>query len=166
MRFFDLPHACALLLVGYFGSEVVASLHDGPWTDRILRAATKRSDFYRRSMRITKRFESELAYIESTFLSQPGDRIVADDLPDENGWDSRSTFASQVKVSSQKPVLTLEEIEHHLQDVECGVATMKLHFVDTSSARDARSACHGAAGGLIITSHETCNQDGERAVYR
>ncbi|KAJ4374952.1 hypothetical protein N0V83_002031 [Neocucurbitaria cava] len=100
-------------------------------------------------MRITKKFESELAYVEN-----------------ENGWNSRSTFASQVKVSSQKPVLTLEEIEHHLQDVECGDATMKLHFVDTSSARDARSACNGAAGGLIITSHETCNQDGERAVYR
>ncbi|CAO2653945.1 Nn.00g106780.m01.CDS01 [Neocucurbitaria sp. VM-36] len=143
MRFLDLPHACALLLVGYFGSEATSSPHTGSQTDRILRAATKRSDLYRRSVRITKRFESELAYIDANLL-----------------------FASQVKVNSQKPILTLEEVEHHLQDVECGDATMKLHFVDTSSARDARFACHDTVGGLIITSHETCNQDGERAVYR
>lgn len=45
---------------------------------------------------------------------------------------------------------------------------MMLHFVDASSARDARAACHGGhggMGGLIITSHHSCNKDGERAVY-
>ena len=46
---------------------------------------------------------------------------------------------------------------------------MMLHFVDASSAHDARIACHGGhggMGGLIITSHEGCNKDGERSVYR
>lgn len=163
MRFFGLPYACVLLLVGYFGVDATSSLHNGPQTDRVLRAATKRSDFYRRSMRITKRFESEMAYIESTYRPDPGEELVADGVIEENGWDGKSTFASQVKVSSQKPVLTLEEVEHHLQDVECGDGTIKLHFVDTSSARDAKSATEG---GLIITSHESCNKDGERAVFR
>ncbi|UPX09699.1 uncharacterized protein EKO05_0000383 [Ascochyta rabiei] len=90
-------------------------------------------------------------------------------LDDENGWSGRETFASSVKIGSKKPILNLEEIEHHLQDVQCGDQRMRLHFVDASSARDARAACHGGhggLGGLIITSHEGCNKDGERAVYR
>jgi hypothetical protein len=44
-----------------------------------------------------------------------------------------------------------------------------LHFVDAGSAQDARAACHGGhggIGGLIITSHQSCNRDGERAVYK
>ncbi|KAJ4347784.1 hypothetical protein N0V95_005131, partial [Ascochyta clinopodiicola] len=88
---------------------------------------------------------------------------------DKNGWNGKETFASSVKVGSKKPILNLEEIEHHLQDVQCGDQRMKLHFVDVSSARDARAASlggHGGLGGLVITSHESCNKDGERAVYR
>ncbi|KAF1361770.1 hypothetical protein EJ07DRAFT_109790 [Lizonia empirigonia] len=46
---------------------------------------------------------------------------------------------------------------------------MMLHFVDASSAQDARAACfggHGGMGGLVVTSHESCNKEGERAVYK
>lgn len=92
--------------------------------------------------------------------------VEADFVLEENGWNGDSTFASQIKVGSQRPILTLEEIEHHLEDVKCEDGMMQLHFVDTSSTRDARAACHGDAGGLIITSHESCNEDGERAVYQ
>jgi hypothetical protein len=77
-----------------------------------------------------------------------------------------STFASQVNVKSHKPVLNLEEIEHHLADVNCKAGKMTLDFVDTSSARDAFHSCHGDDGGLIVTSHYSCNTEGERAVYR
>jgi hypothetical protein len=68
-----------------------------------------------------------------------------------------------------KPILNLEEIEHHLQDVQCSDGMMKLYFTDASTARDARAAGHGGhggMGGLIITSHHSCNKEGERAVYR
>ncbi|KAF2676338.1 hypothetical protein K458DRAFT_322188 [Lentithecium fluviatile CBS 122367] len=43
---------------------------------------------------------------------------------------------------------------------------MVLSFVDTESALGAGAACHGSNGGLVITSHETCNLEGERAVYK
>jgi hypothetical protein len=85
---------------------------------------------------------------------------------DENGWTGKPTFASHVKLTSKKPVMNLEEIEHHLQNVHCGGGRMKLDFVDTSSARDAFHSCHDEDGGLVITSHNLCNSDGERAVYR
>ncbi|KAH7378275.1 hypothetical protein BKA66DRAFT_571703 [Pyrenochaeta sp. MPI-SDFR-AT-0127] len=150
MRFFDLPHACGLLLVGYVSAEAVSSSpYNEAQASRVLRAATKRADLYRRSVRIAPRFDAELAYIER-----------------ENAWNGESTFASQVKVRSQKPVFNLEEFEHHLQDAQCSDDILSLHFVDKSSARDARFACHGDNGGLVITSHESCNDEGERAVYR
>ncbi|KAH8724434.1 hypothetical protein GQ44DRAFT_569644, partial [Phaeosphaeriaceae sp. PMI808] len=118
-------------------------------TDRILHAATKRTDLLRRGVRISKRFESEFSYIE-----------------EENGWSGRSTFASQVRVRSQKPILSLEEIEHHLQNVQCGDGRMKLSFVDKSSAQDAYNSCRDKNGGFIITSHNSCNDEGERSVYK
>ncbi|KAH7410050.1 hypothetical protein DE146DRAFT_674837 [Phaeosphaeria sp. MPI-PUGE-AT-0046c] len=42
---------------------------------------------------------------------------------------------------------------------------MELSFVDKVAARDAYHSCHDDNGGLIITSHESCNKEGERAVY-
>lgn len=85
---------------------------------------------------------------------------------EENGWSGVSTFASQVKVGSQKPILNLEDVEHHLQDVRCSEGKMEISFVDKMSARDAYHACHEDNGGLVITSHDSCNVEGERAVYR
>ncbi|EUC40949.1 hypothetical protein COCMIDRAFT_40810 [Bipolaris oryzae ATCC 44560] len=139
-----------VVIVATLGNNVDAIAERGleAKPQRILRAATKRSDLYRRGVRITKRFETEMAYVEN-----------------QNAWSDASTFASQVRVSSQKPVFTLEEYEHHLKAVECGNNAMKLHFVDASSARDARAA-YGEDGGLIITSHASCNGEGEREVYR
>ncbi|KAJ5021861.1 hypothetical protein PSV08DRAFT_345832 [Bipolaris maydis] len=139
-----------VVVVATLGNNVDAIAERGleAKPQRVLRAATKRSDLYRRSVRITKKFETEMAYVEN-----------------ENAWSDASTFASQVKVSSQKPVFALEEHEHHLKSVECGKDAMKLHFVDASSARDARAA-YGEDGGLIITSHKSCNDEGEREVYR
>jgi hypothetical protein len=45
---------------------------------------------------------------------------------------------------------------------------MKLSFVDVSSARDAYYASceHEKGGGLVVTSHEGCNREGERSVYK
>ena len=87
----------------------------------------------------------------------------------DKGHQSLETFASTVKVSSKKPILQLEEIEDFLQDVRCQDGRLMLRFVDADSARDARAACHdghGGTGGLIITSHESCNRENERAVYK
>jgi hypothetical protein len=53
-----------------------------------------------------------------------------------------------------------------LQDVQCEEGKMQLSFVDAVSARDAFFSCRGERGGLIITSHNSCNIEGERAVYR
>lgn len=60
MMLFDLPHATVLLLVAWLGQGVDATNE----SHRLLRAATKRNDLYRRNVRITKRFEAGLDYVE------------------------------------------------------------------------------------------------------
>jgi hypothetical protein len=60
----------------------------------------------------------------------------------------------------------MEELEHHLEDVQCADGMIRMSFVDKSSARDAFHACHGENSALIVTSHQSCNEEGERAVYR
>jgi hypothetical protein len=162
MHLFHLLHGCVLLLATWLVQDVVAT---SPQPHRLLRAATKRSDLYKRSVRVTKRFDAQVDYVESMCFKLIC-QIHANTKTEENGWAGTQTFASQVKVSSRKPVLNLEEVEHYLQDVQCGDGKMKLSFVDSSSARDAYFSCHNRNGGLVITSHESCNVEGERAVYR
>jgi hypothetical protein len=155
MRFF----ACSLLLAAHGVAATSLDAH------RVLRAATKRVDLLKRGVRIAKRFDAVVDYVEG-LCSRAPISTNADFTLEENGWAGASTFASQVKVESHKPVLNLEEIEHHLLDVQCGDGMMELSFVDTSSARDAYFSCQEQNGGLVITSHESCNPDGERAVYK
>ncbi|KAF1931913.1 uncharacterized protein M421DRAFT_406264 [Didymella exigua CBS 183.55] len=145
MRHLELPK---ILLLALYASSVGALVQDG---NLILRAATRRSDLHKRDTRIIRKYESEVVYVEGT--RQRSSKI----------------FASTVKVASRRPILYLEEIEHFLRDVQCQDGRMMLHFVDAGSAQDARAACHGGhggTGGLIITSHQSCNRDGERAVYK
>jgi hypothetical protein len=60
---------CALLLAGYIGVEASVVSQDDLPADKMLRAATKRSDLLRRrGTKIEKKFEAELVYIEGTVL--------------------------------------------------------------------------------------------------
>ena len=56
----------ALVVVASVGSHVAAMPDRGlqAQPNRVLRAATKRADLYRRSVRITRRFETEMAYVD------------------------------------------------------------------------------------------------------
>ncbi|KAF2640096.1 hypothetical protein P280DRAFT_507661 [Massarina eburnea CBS 473.64] len=137
---------CAIAMVAGFMGVEAATPVEAP--ERTLRAATRRSDLMRRSMKIEPKFESEVVYVES-----------------ESGYYHKNVFASQVKVASKKPILNLEEIEHHLSDVRCSDDKMTLSFRDPKTARDAKAAAHGTHGGLIISAHEGCNPEGERTVY-
>lgn len=55
----------ALSAVAALSGNVGASVSEGLDTHRVLKAATKRSDVYRRSVRIKRNFETELVYVDS-----------------------------------------------------------------------------------------------------
>jgi hypothetical protein len=54
-----------LFVSAFLGATVSAASYHGANTDRVLRAATKRSNIFRRSMRIEKKFNAELSFVES-----------------------------------------------------------------------------------------------------
>lgn len=67
MGILGLSRFWALLLLGYLGAEVTASIPSAGGSDRVLRAATRRSDLFRRDVRIRRSFEANLAYIECEY---------------------------------------------------------------------------------------------------
>jgi hypothetical protein len=74
MRYLHLSSVYALLFAAYAGLEVAATTsQDNPQTHRVLRAATKRNNLYGRSMRIQKRFEAEVAYVEGSVATLASD---------------------------------------------------------------------------------------------
>jgi len=66
MGFLRFSKVYFLLLAAHFGTEVSASSGIDAPSGRVLRAATKRSDVFRRSMRIAPRYNTQVSYIEST----------------------------------------------------------------------------------------------------
>ena len=69
MQLSSLRGTLVVFLIAYLNTDVAAISRDDLETHRLLRAATKRSDLYRRGVRITKRFETELSYVESMLES-------------------------------------------------------------------------------------------------
>jgi hypothetical protein len=159
---------CPLLLEGYISVEASVVSPDDLPADKTLWAATKRSDLVkRRGTRFEQKFAAELVYIEGTMhpFSLYSTWHVLTKRAEEHSRTGNSIFASQFTFVAKKPILTLREIEHHLTGVHCGSGMMILGFMDTESAIDAGAACRGTNGGLIITSHKSCNVKGARAVY-
>ncbi|KAL8809316.1 MAG: hypothetical protein Q9200_003514, partial [Gallowayella weberi] len=74
-------------------------------------------------------------------------------------------FAAQVQLTTKLPTLTLEEIDHYLTDVTCAGSFVTLSFA-TTPARDAAMKDYGRDKDFyLVTSHDTCNDGGERNVY-
>jgi hypothetical protein len=76
-------------------------------------------------------------------------------------------FGASVRLESDFPVLNLEDFDHLLESVHCseGGQKMDLVFKHDESLKKAKRELVEFDGGMIITSHQTCNEDGERLPY-
>lgn len=70
-----------------------------------------------------------------------------------------------MKVKSKYPTLALEDIEPHVDDIQCSQSTLTLSFGTGQNLEEAKDAWSGVSQFLIITSHIGCNEDGERTPY-
>ncbi|KAF2753798.1 hypothetical protein EJ05DRAFT_172005 [Pseudovirgaria hyperparasitica] len=84
----------------------------------------------------------------------------------ENAHDLSNTFFSKVRFGSNLPIITFEEIEHHLEDVQCGSSHITVELRSREAQEALRGACDNEDGAYIITSHDGCNPDGERTAYQ
>ena len=59
----------------------------------------------------------------------------------------------------------LEELEHHTAKIECYESSVRLSFFSRETVKLAHGEFMKAETFYLITSHEGCNNDGERDVY-
>lgn len=60
------------------------------------------------------------------------------------------------------PTLVLEDIEDHVDFVGCAGSIIVLHFNSEEALRDAHEEFTSVDSFLLVTSHDSCNGDGER----
>ena len=78
--------------------------------------------------------------------------------------DGATTYAAQVRLTSTRPIIVLEDFEHVLSAVDCTPDSIRLSQPD--AAPRSLDEIHALEGGHIITSHFGCNKPGERQPYR
>jgi hypothetical protein len=74
-------------------------------------------------------------------------------------------FASKVRLHSKKPILVLEEFEELITEVKCDSAGIDLTFSNGESCAAAMAAWGSLGNASVVTSHEGCNLQDERAIF-
>ena len=158
-----------LLFLGQWGSLVSCistPVQEEPNVrHRQLRAASRQSDLLRRDQGIRRTFTANLVYTECKHILSLFYIMLTTEIV-ENTYGGESVFASRVQIESDVPILVLEDIEHHLNGVECTDSAIKLSFENKSGAEAVRHACHHENGSYAITSHITCNSEESRSVFK
>lgn len=75
-------------------------------------------------------------------------------------------FEASVSVKSSEPILVLEDLDSYLQSVICSKSEITLHFASPAALDIFHDAVRFDDSFLIVTSHDTCNSDGNRATYK
>ena len=65
-------------------------------------------------------------------------------------------------VDFKVPAILLEDIEEHIKRVDCFVSSVYLYFDSLDSLKRAYEEFTSVNSFLLITSHQDCNEDGER----
>ncbi|KAF4552123.1 Hypothetical protein D9617_11g009720 [Elsinoe fawcettii] len=111
-----------------------------------LRAAVKRSALESRAARLQVRSAASFRYI---------------DVPQANGM----TFYSDVHVKSSQPLLVLEDFDHLLRGIDCTASATTLRFSDHGLYDHAKTIAASLGGGILVTSHEGCADEGARSLF-
>lgn len=135
---------------------------------RQLSAAQVESYVGKRSIGEALRCDHSLHYVDGMcFLLSPGMRtaMITDNGEDSFGDEDDNRFAAQVHLTTKLPTLALEDIDHHVDYVSCSKTSITLGFVTASSKQAAIEELRSNDIFYLVTSHRTCNNDGERKVY-
>ena len=63
------------------------------------------------------------------------------------------------------PTLILEDVEHHIESVGCYSSEVHLRFTSAELLQRAHNELSSVDGFLLVTSHQGCNEDGERNAH-
>ena len=79
--------------------------------------------------------------------------------------DLRRPLSAHVRLSSDLPVLLLEDSDMYLERITCHGSLIDLDFHDTGALDTAWIELKQYPELLVITSHTGCNTNGERRPY-
>ncbi|KAL2359016.1 hypothetical protein RJZ56_008153 [Blastomyces dermatitidis] len=120
---------------------------------RVLSAATLRSSLETRDVSAALlRREASYDFLEGRSSSAPS-------APDG------SVFTASVVVRSQKPILTLEDIESDLVDVSCSTTEIELHFASIDALDRVAKEIEQLTDFVVVSSHLNCNEADQRAPH-
>ncbi|KAL8752353.1 MAG: hypothetical protein Q9184_005764 [Pyrenodesmia sp. 2 TL-2023] len=134
---------------------------------RQLIAAQVESHIGKRSIGEALRCDHALHYVDGMcFLSSRQARVkVTDSTKDSFGGEDDRRLAAQVHLTTKLATLALEDIDHHIDYVSCSERSIVLGFVTLSSKQAAIEELRSKDKFYLVTSHDTCNNDGERNIY-
>lgn len=90
---------------------------------------------------------------------------VTNSRKDSFGGVDDKRLAAQVHLKTKLPTLALEDIDHHVDYISCSETSILLGFVTASSKHAAIEELRSKDKFYLVTSHDTCNNDGERNIY-
>ncbi|KAL8794368.1 MAG: hypothetical protein Q9195_003066 [Heterodermia aff. obscurata] len=67
-------------------------------------------------------------------------------------------------MSTKRPALALETLEHHIDRIECSNDRVVLDFATSEALNEVHRHIDGSNDFLLITSHQSCDLEGERNV--
>lgn len=79
-----------------------------------------------------------------------------------NTHGSTSQFAAKLQMQFKIPALMLEDVEHHIQSIGCYSSEIHLSFKSKKVLKHTHKELTSVDSFLLVTSHEGCNEDGER----
>jgi hypothetical protein len=132
-----------------------------------LHAATRHADIHQRDVEIRLSNTVHLDFIDrkssNTLLWVFKNYQLTFTTANYNG--QGPVFFSKVHVESSRPLLLLEQIEHHLENILCDASTIELEFSTTYSYTMAKDLVSHLVGSYVITSHDGCNNEGTRLPF-
>ncbi|KAL9066955.1 MAG: hypothetical protein Q9161_007199 [Pseudevernia consocians] len=111
---------------------------------RRLRAAKRSHELGARDVKGCLRYDHNLHYLDA----------------DTHG--STSQLAAKLGMQFKIPALMLEDVEHHIESIGCYSSEIRLYFKSVGVLKRTHSELTSVDSFLLVTSHEGCNEDGER----
>ncbi|KAL8895065.1 MAG: hypothetical protein Q9192_003866 [Flavoplaca navasiana] len=88
-----------------------------------------------------------------------------DAIPSHTYTENNQRLAAKVYLTTKIPTLALEDIDQHLSDVTCLGSLVTLSFATAAAKQKALQDLALQGTFYLITSHNSCNENGERTVY-
>jgi hypothetical protein len=84
-----------------------------------------------------------------------------------NILDNESNFGATIRCNTSAPTLLLEDFEHLTDSIFCRPGQIVIKLLSGVDSAPVESTLLSLIGdGLIITSHDGCNDHGERKIFK